>query len=98
MALIPDQGEGGLGTLAMPTTVALVAGRPPSAAAKKLVDYLLSKDVEQKLIAARFVKFSVRAGPGEIRTMDVDYAKAAAIFPQVTRRATALLEGRDDSK
>ena len=96
MAGIPDQGEGGLGTLAMPTTVALVAGRPQSDAAKKLIDYLLSKDVEQKLIAAKFVKFSVRAGPGEIRTMDVDYAKAAAVFPQATRRATALLEGREN--
>ena len=94
-AIIPDQQVGGLGTLAIPTTIALVAGRPQSDSTKKLADYLLSKEVEQKLIAAKFMKFSVRAGPGEIRTMDLDYAKAAAIFPQATRRATALLEGRE---
>jgi hypothetical protein len=28
--------------------------------------------------------------------MDVDYAKAAAILPQATRRATAILEGREN--
>jgi len=93
---LPDQQPSGLGTLAIPCTVAQVAGSPHADAAHKLIDYLLSKEVEQQLIAAKFVKFSVRAGPGEIRTMDVDYAKAAAILPQVTRRATAILEGREN--
>jgi iron(III) transport system substrate-binding protein len=92
-AVLPDQKD--IGTLAIPCTVALVAGRPQSESAKKLADYLLSKDIEQKLIDAKFVKYSVRAGAGEIKTMDVDYNKVAEIFPQGTRRATALLEGRE---
>ncbi len=94
--VLPDQQPSNLGTLAIPCTVAQVAGAPHGDSAHQLIDYLLSKEVEQQLIAAKFVKFSVRAGPGEIRTMDVDYAKAAAILPQVTRRATAILEGREN--
>ncbi len=93
--VLPDQGDGGLGALAIPCTVAQVAGTTQLAAAHQLIDYLLSKEVEQQLIAAKFVKYSIRAGPGEIRTMDVDYAKAAAILPKATRRATAILEGRE---
>jgi iron(III) transport system substrate-binding protein len=96
VAILPDQGDGQMGTLAIPCTVGLVAGRPENDAAKTLVDYLLSKDLEQKLIDAKFVKYSVRAGFGQIKTMDADYTKAAEIFPRATRRATALLEGREN--
>lgn len=92
LAVLPDQD--GIGTLAIPCTVALVAGRPQNDSARKLADYLLSRQIEDVLIASKFVKYSVRAGAGEIRTMDVDYNKVAEIFPQATRRATALLEGR----
>ncbi len=93
--VLPDQKPDESGTLAIPCTVGQVAGTTQTAAAHQLIDYLLSKEVEQQLIAAKFVKYSVRAGPGEIRTMDVDYPKAAAILPQATRRATAILEGRE---
>ena len=92
-AILPDQAEGQIGTLALPTTVALVAGRPESAAAKQLVDYLASPEVEQKLIAANFVAYGVRDAAA-IRAMDVDYAAVAAALPEATRRATAILEGR----
>lgn len=95
-AILPDQQADGLGTLAIPCTVAGVAGRPMSENTKKLIDHLLSREVEQKLIDAKFVKYSVRAGPGEIRTMDIDYAKVAEILPKATRRATALMEGREN--
>lgn len=43
----PDQA--GIGTLVMPNAVALVRGAPNPEAAKKLVDYLLSREVEEKL-------------------------------------------------
>ena len=43
----PDQS--GLGTLVMPNAVALVKGAPHGEAGKKLVDYLLSREVEQTL-------------------------------------------------
>ncbi len=43
----PDQR--GVGTLVMPNTVALVEGAPHPEPAKKLIDYLLSREVEEKL-------------------------------------------------
>ncbi len=43
----PDMGDGG--TLLIPCSVALIKGRPDNAAARKLVDYLISADVETLL-------------------------------------------------
>jgi iron(III) transport system substrate-binding protein len=43
----PDQA--GVGTLVMPNAVALVKGAPNPEPAKKLIDYLLSREVEEKL-------------------------------------------------
>ena len=45
----PDQGEGDLGTLFIPNTLALIKDSPNPEAANKLVDYLLSSDVERRL-------------------------------------------------
>ena len=42
----PDQGEGQLGTLFIPNTLAIVKGCPHPDAARKLVDFLLRPDVE----------------------------------------------------
>lgn len=94
--VLPDQGEAGMGTLTIPCTVAMVAGRPPSDAAKKLIDYLLSAEVEKKLIDARFGQYSVRAtGDQAVRTMDVPYAKIAENMSWAPNRAAAILEGRE---
>jgi len=43
----PDQE--GMGTLVMPNAVALVKGAPHPQGARKLIDYLLSREVEEKL-------------------------------------------------
>lgn len=96
-AIIPDQHRGGMGTLTIPTTVALVASRPPNDAARKLVDFLVSAHAEQLLFEANFAGWSVRASNGEsaIRSMNVDYAQVAAALPEAVRRATAILEGRE---
>lgn len=77
--VLPDQGEGGIGTLAVPTTVALVAGAKRPEAAKKLIDFLLSKEVEQRLVEEKFAHISVRdaASQAGIRTMNIDYVKVA---------------------
>jgi iron(III) transport system substrate-binding protein len=91
----PDQN--GDGALAMPTTVALVKGSRHEQLARKLIDYLLSRQTEQKLIAAKFARWSVRvpaAGDGSFKAMRVDYRTAAEMFPQAQREGTALLEGR----
>jgi iron(III) transport system substrate-binding protein len=84
----------GEGTLMIPTTVALVANRPESADAKKLVDYLLSPQVEQKLIDARFAAWSIRGGANVPKAMDVNYVEVAKGMPEAVRRATAILDGR----
>jgi iron(III) transport system substrate-binding protein len=79
----PDQD--GLGTLVMPTTVVLMRGAPHTANGKKLVDYLLSADVERQMAEAA-AHMPLRANVlapanvrrvGDIRAMKTDYAKVA---------------------
>ncbi len=89
--VVPDQD--GEGTLAMPTTLGLVKGAPHPELAKRLLDYLASKRVEQKLIDLKFARWSVRDGAG-IVAVDIDYKKAAAVYSLAQREATAILEGR----
>jgi iron(III) transport system substrate-binding protein len=89
---LPNQDD--IGTLMIPTTVALVAGPPESAEAKRLVDYLLSHEVERKLIDAKFAGWSIRGGPDQPKAMQIDYVEVARKMPQAVRRATAILEGR----
>jgi iron(III) transport system substrate-binding protein len=92
--VLPDQK--GMGTLPVPTTIAVVKGAKNREAAGKLIDYLISIEVENKLIEAKFAGWSVRADvEGEIKAMDVDYSQVARIMPKAVRRATAILEGRE---
>jgi hypothetical protein len=62
-----------------------------------LIDYLLSAEVERKLIEAKFGRYSVRGGSGSeaVKTMSVDYAAVARELPRATERALRILEGRD---
>ena len=83
-----------LGTLTIPTTIALVAGSEANDAAKQLVDYLASAEVEEMMTASGFVAYSVR-DEETIKAMNVDYAEVAAAMPESIRRATAILEGRE---
>ncbi|MCX7779902.1 MAG: extracellular solute-binding protein [Negativicutes bacterium] len=77
--ILPDQD--GLGTLIVPNTAALIAGAPNPEAAKKLLDYLASKQVEQALVKSGFSHVSSRPGMDEsdcmksanIKRMKVDY-------------------------
>lgn len=89
---LPDQSDSG--TLMIPTTVALVRGTQNPDASKKLIDFLLSARVEQKMIDAKFVGWSVR-GASQVKAMEVDYREVARRMPVAIRRATAILEGRD---
>lgn len=91
--ILPDQNS--FGTLTLPTTVALVAGARNPQAAKKMIDYLLTPQVEQRLIDAGFARWSTRGG-GEnpIKSMPVDYHEVAKIMPHAVRKATGILEGR----
>ncbi len=80
----PGGGKKTPGTLWIPTSVALVAGAQRPEAGKKLVDYLVSAEVEEKLFASDSRNVPVRpalreklkaSAPGEAL---VDYAAAAA--------------------
>jgi iron(III) transport system substrate-binding protein len=95
---VPDQGPDAAGTLAMPTTIALVKGASHEADAKKLIDFLISPQTERRLIDMHFARWSVRggdvAGNPPIKAMPVDYRAAARIYPLAQREATDILEGR----
>lgn len=97
-AILPDQG--GDGTLAIPCTVALVAGAKHSDAAKKLIDYLMSSEVETRLIEAGFAHHSARAAaPTSARplskSMPVDYRAVAKILDRAANEAHGILTGRE---
>ena len=47
----PDQGDGGVGTLFIPNTLGIIAGGPNPREARRLVEYLLSSEVEARLAA-----------------------------------------------
>lgn len=56
--VFPDQDE--LGTLLMPSTVALILGAPHPEAARKLIDYLTSREVETALTSGNSGYLPVR--------------------------------------
>ena len=82
----PDQGDGELGTLFIPNTLAIIKGGPNQKAAQKLVDYLLSPDVERQLAAGPSgqiplnpaVNFEAKVKtPAQVKPMEVDWQAAA---------------------
>jgi len=93
--VMPGQHPSGAGTLMIPTTAALVANRPENIDAKKLIDYILSKNVEQELIKVQFAGWSIRGGANQPKAMEIDYVEVAKKMPEAVRRATAILEGRE---
>ncbi len=78
--IYPDQDR--MGTLVMPTAVVLLRGGPHPEPGKRLVDYLLTPDVERRMaeVAAHMpLRASVATphnvkGVHDIRAMQVDYA------------------------
>ena len=82
----PDQGDGQMGTLFIPNTLAIVAGSPHPEAARRLVDYLLSPEVEARLAAGPSAQIPLNSAvmvkprvetPKTIRAMQVDFSAAA---------------------
>jgi len=80
--------QGGDGVLVIPNTVAMIKGGPNPGAARRLMEFLLSKDVERMLVksdshnapvhsdlAAEFSEYSI-AHP-----LEISYAKMAAAMP-----------------
>jgi len=72
--IFPDQGEGELGTLVIPNTVALIAGGPHPDEGRAFVDYIVSVETEQRLVEAGWSHVPVRpldAGPKCVDATDV---------------------------
>jgi iron(III) transport system substrate-binding protein len=83
-----------MGTLFLPNTLAIIRGCPNPEGARKLVDYLLSPEVEAKLaetashqiplnpqVKAHLPKEILR--PEAVKTMEVDFEKAADLWDEV---------------
>jgi iron(III) transport system substrate-binding protein len=82
----PDQGLNQIGTLFIPNTISMIKGCPHPAAAKKLIDFLLSPKVEEELSQGAgaqiplspLVKSKARVEtPSTIKAMQVDFEAAA---------------------
>lgn len=91
--------ESGLGTLFIPNTLALVRGAPNPAGGRKLIDYLLSPEVEAKLARSASrqiplspaVKVELARGietPGTVRSLAIDFDSAASLWTNVQRFLT----------
>lgn len=91
--VIPDAEEG---ALFMPNTVALIRNCPHGEEGRKLIDYLLSAEVEKQLAAARAaqiplakdladVKTPWSSLPGYGKVMALDVPKAAASVPALVK-------------
>ena len=96
--VVPDRG--GIGVPVMPNMVSLIAGAPHPDEGKRLIDYLLSPEVERALAESDAVQIPLRpgvAGPQNIppissfKPMTLNYAKAAARVDDVTKRLAAIL-------
>jgi iron(III) transport system substrate-binding protein len=96
--VLPD--KDGLGVPVMPNMVSLIANAPHPDEARRLIDYLLSADVERQLAQSEAVQIPLHAGvPGPknipgidtFKPMTLDYAKAAARVEDVTNRLATIL-------
>jgi len=88
--IVPDQD--GPGTLVIPNTVAMLKGCPHPEEARRLLDYLLSVEVEERLARSDSLQIPLhpeaKATPAtprleQVRVMKVDPAQASARFGSV---------------
>ncbi len=84
--IYPDQGKDDIGVLIVPNAALLIKGAPHPDNARKLIDYLLSRETEGKLAFADCAQIPLHGGvktPPEvkridqIKTMAIDYASVA---------------------
>ncbi len=99
VAMVLPDGDG-LGVPVMPNMVSLIANAPHVEEGRKLIDYLLSTDVERQLAQSEAVQIPLHAGvPGpknippidSFKPMTLDYSKAAGRVEEVTTRLASIL-------
>lgn len=90
--ICPDQGESGIGCLILPNAAVFIKNAPHPENARKLIDYLLSKETEQKLAFADCAQIPLHRGietPAyvlkieKIKAMHIDYAKVAGKLREI---------------
>lgn len=96
----PDQGEGQPGTLLIPNTVALVRRAPHPDFGRKLIDFLLLRDVERRLAECDSAQVPLRpdvprpvhvkAPPKDFRPMKVDWVDAAKHYDERLERLQSM--------
>jgi iron(III) transport system substrate-binding protein len=96
--VLPDRN--GLGVPVMPNMTSLIANAPHTEEGRRLIDYLLSPEVERMLAQSEAVQIPLHAGvPGPknipaidtFKPMTLDFAKAASRVEEVTHRLAAIL-------
>ena len=96
--VLPDRD--GMGAPLMPNMVSLIASAPHPEAGKKLIDYLLSPEVEGELAKSEAVQIPLHAGVGppknipainSFKPMTLDYGKAAGRVEDVVKRLQPIL-------
>lgn len=90
----PDQEDGGLGTLFIPNTLAAIRGAKHDANTNRLIEYLLSAEVEQRLAEGPSAQIPLRSGlekqsrvetPATIHAMQVDFDAAAEMWDTASK-------------
>lgn len=95
--VFPDQDGEGLGTLVVPNTVALVAGAPHPEQARALIDYMVSREVERRLVESGWCHVPVREcdeQPRHIQAADVKAMQVnlEEVYQQIARVKRELAE------
>ena len=104
--VFPDRagGEGRMGTLFIPNTLCIPKGCPNAEGAKKLVDYLLSAEVEKRLAEGPSAQIPLNRKveatlppqiepPTNLTVMRVDWSKAADLWDDAQTFVTNLFAG-----
>ena len=96
--VLPDRN--GMGVPVMPNMVSLIRGAPRVEEGQRLIDYLLSADVERMLAESEAVQIPLHEGvPGpknipsisSFKPMTLDYSRAASRVEDVTARLASIL-------
>ena len=98
----PDREPGGLGTLFIPNTLALVKGARNPGPARALADYLLSPAIETTLAKGPSAQIPLLSStevtarvetPRTVHAMDVDFDAAAKVWDKAAAFLAALFAG-----
>ena len=92
--IVPDQGPGEDGVVVIPNTASLVKGGPHPEAARRLVDFLVSRDVEERLAHSASAQIPVRADvPRPAHVLDLSACRIAQVDWEAAGRAYAAHAG-----